>query len=77
MHGLGVRPAVYWADEVIDDPGELLLEVEHVKRNAEHVGHAPGVGRVGGRATARFAARRKSASGVLPGKKAAGPAHAA
>ena len=45
------------ANEVIDDACELLLEVHRVEGDTEHVGHAAGVGRVGGRAAALLAKR--------------------
>ena len=42
-------------DEIIDDPRELLLEIDRIERNAEHVGHPAGIVRVGRRATALLA----------------------
>ena len=43
-------------DEVIDDPREFLLEVDRVERDIEHVGHAAGVGGIGGGAATLLAA---------------------
>ncbi len=52
--------------KVVDDPVEVVLEVQHVERDAQLAGHAPGVGSVGG-AAAALAPRQPAArqEGVL------------
>ena len=54
--GIGRSAGGVLGDEVIDDPVELLLEVDGVERDIELIGHSPGVGGVGGGAATLFAA---------------------
>ena len=56
--GIGRSAGGVLGDEVSDDPVELLLEVDGVERDVELVGHAPGVGGVGGGAAALLAKRQ-------------------
>ena len=39
-------------DEVVDDPVELVLEVEDIEGDVQHLGHAAGIGGVGRAAAA-------------------------
>ena len=48
--------------EVVDDPVEVVLEVERVERNVEPIGHAPGVAGVEGGAAALLAVGASSSS---------------
>ena len=61
---IGRTAARVLSDEIVDRLVELPLEVEGVERDAEHVGDAAGVGRVGRRATALFG--RPARSMALP-----------
>ena len=53
--GIGRAAAVVFADEIIDDPAEILLEIQHVKRNAQNPRHAPGIGGIQHRAASLLA----------------------
>ena len=68
--GIGRSPGRVLGDEVIDDPRELLLEVQDVEGDAQAVGDASGVVGVGLAAAALFAARG-AARGRLPPSRAA------
>lgn len=52
--GVGGSAAVIFADEVVDDSAEVVLEVEGVEGDVEESGDVAGVGGVGGGAAALF-----------------------
>ena len=62
-----------FGDEIVDDPAEFLLEIQHVKGYAQPVGHAAGIGRIGRAAAALFTAGRCSGAAAGSGL----PGHAA
>jgi hypothetical protein len=43
---IGRPPGVIFADEVVDDPGEILFEIEDVERDSQLPGNAACVGGV-------------------------------
>ena len=65
--GVGRPAAAILGGEVVDDPLEVGGEVERIERNAEPVGHPPGVEGVGGTAAALMAGRRASTTGTAAG----------
>ena len=50
--GVGGAAGIVLADEVIDDPAEIVLEVEGIEGDVEDAGDVAGVGGVGGGAAA-------------------------
>ena len=52
--GIGRAAGRVFVDEVVDDPAELGVEIQRVKRNAQAIGDAAGVGGIGGGAAALF-----------------------
>ena len=50
--GIGRASRGVLRHEIVDDPAELVLEIQGIKRNIQPVGHPAGVFGVGGRAAA-------------------------
>ena len=52
--GIGGAAGGVFVHEIVDDPAELVLEIEGIKRDVEPIGHAAGVAGVHGGAAAFF-----------------------